>query len=155
MVPGLGVEPRRARGPRDFKATGERQRIKDLANSLPFPVSEESEEGRRVRGVWTPRWIPEPALDGVWEHWAPPEPSVDTHRSRCRRTNSRGVTTSSPWKPEARKSAWSPVTMMRARPDSAQARNLRSSGSSQADTGTVAGCTMRVSLVTRSEDGVD
>ncbi len=48
-VPGLGVEPRRARGPRDFKATGERQRTKDLVNSLPFPVSEESEECRRVR----------------------------------------------------------------------------------------------------------
>src|SRR2546425_12902281 len=58
MVPGLGVEPRRARGPRDFKATGERQRTKGLANSLPFPVSEESEEGRRVRGLWTPRWTP-------------------------------------------------------------------------------------------------
>src|SRR5437867_392466 len=58
MVPGLGVEPRRARGPRDFKATGKRQRTKGLANSLPFPVSEESEEGRRVRGLWTPRWTP-------------------------------------------------------------------------------------------------
>src|SRR3989442_322842 len=65
LVPGLGVEPRRARGPRDFKATGKRQRTTDLANSLPFPVSEESEEGRRVRGLWTPRWTPEPALDGV------------------------------------------------------------------------------------------
>src|SRR5881396_2448483 len=60
MVPGLGVEPRRARGPRDFKATGKRQRIKDLANSLPFPVSEESEECRRVRGLWTPRRTPVP-----------------------------------------------------------------------------------------------
>src|SRR5712691_7247409 len=99
MVPGLGVEPRRARGPRDFKATGERQRIKDLGNSLPFPVSEESEEGRRVRGVWTPRWTPESALDRVPECRAPRGKSVDTYRSRCRRTNSRGVTTSSPWKP--------------------------------------------------------
>jgi hypothetical protein len=44
MVPGVGVEPIQARGPRDFKATGKRQRIKDLANSLPFPVSEESED---------------------------------------------------------------------------------------------------------------
>src|SRR5213593_4742521 len=47
-VPGLGVEPRRARGPRDFKATGRGQRTKGLFNSLPFPVSEESEECRRV-----------------------------------------------------------------------------------------------------------
>src|SRR6185295_15945697 len=44
MVPGVGVEPTQARAPRDFKATGERQRTKDLANSLPFPVSEESED---------------------------------------------------------------------------------------------------------------
>ena len=36
MVPGVGVEPTQARGPRDFKATGERQETKDLANSLPF-----------------------------------------------------------------------------------------------------------------------
>ncbi len=36
IVPGLGVEPRRARGPRDFKATGRGQRTKDLDNSLPF-----------------------------------------------------------------------------------------------------------------------
>ena len=35
-MPGLGVEPRRARGPRDFKAPGKGQRTKDLANSLPF-----------------------------------------------------------------------------------------------------------------------
>src|SRR5436309_461137 len=34
---------------RDFKATGKRERAKDLANSLPFPVSEESEECCRVR----------------------------------------------------------------------------------------------------------
>src|SRR5881396_1883590 len=58
MVPGLGVEPRRAGGPRDFKATGKRQRTKDLANSLPFPVSEESEEYCKVRGLWIPRWTP-------------------------------------------------------------------------------------------------
>jgi Recombinase zinc beta ribbon domain len=60
MVPGVGVEPTQARGPRDFKATGERQRTQGLANSLPFPVSEESEEGRRVRGLRTPRWTIEP-----------------------------------------------------------------------------------------------
>src|SRR6266849_5365118 len=71
MVPGLGVEPRRARGPRDFKATGERQRIKDLGNSLPFPVSEESEEGRRVRGLWTPRWTPVFGLHGLLEGHLP------------------------------------------------------------------------------------
>ena len=58
MVPGVGVEPRRAGGPSDFKATGRGQRTKDSANSLPFPVSEESEEGRGVRGLWTPRWTP-------------------------------------------------------------------------------------------------
>jgi len=58
MVPGVGVKPTQARGPRDFKATGERHRTKDLANSLPFSVSEESEEGRGVRGLWTPRWTP-------------------------------------------------------------------------------------------------
>src|SRR5437867_3320040 len=62
VVPGLGVEPRRARGPRDFKSPGKRQRTKGLANSLPFPLSEESEECRRVRGLWTPRWTPESAL---------------------------------------------------------------------------------------------
>jgi hypothetical protein len=44
LVPGVGVEPTQARGPRDFKATGRRQGTKDLANSLPFPVSEESED---------------------------------------------------------------------------------------------------------------
>ncbi len=60
MVPGVGVEPTQARGPRDFKATGERRRTKDLANSLPFPVSEEYEEYCRVRGLWTPRWTPVP-----------------------------------------------------------------------------------------------
>ena len=32
----MGVEPTWALGPRDFKATGKRQRTKDLANSLPF-----------------------------------------------------------------------------------------------------------------------
>src|SRR5258706_15993614 len=32
---------------------GEQQ---DLSNSLPFPVSQESEECSRVRGLWTPRW---------------------------------------------------------------------------------------------------
>ncbi len=58
MVPGVGVEPTQARGPRDFEATGERQRTKDLANSLPFSRAEESEEGRRVRGLWTPGWTP-------------------------------------------------------------------------------------------------
>src|SRR5882724_20195 len=58
MVPGVGFEPTQARGPRDFKVTGKRQRTQDLANSLPFPVSEESDECRRVRGVWTPRWTP-------------------------------------------------------------------------------------------------
>jgi hypothetical protein len=36
MVPGVGVEPTRAGGPRDFKAAGKGQRIKDSANSLPF-----------------------------------------------------------------------------------------------------------------------
>jgi hypothetical protein len=35
-----------ARRPGDFKVAGERQRTQDLANSLPFPVSEESEGGR-------------------------------------------------------------------------------------------------------------
>jgi hypothetical protein len=59
--------------PGDFKATGERQRIQDLANSLPCPVSEESEEGRRVRGSWTPRWTPVPH---------PPEMSVFTEAAR-------------------------------------------------------------------------
>src|SRR5437867_9565972 len=68
MVPGLGVEPRRARGPRDFKATGQRQRTKDLANSLPFPVSEESEECCRVRGLWTPTWTPVFGLHGLLGH---------------------------------------------------------------------------------------
>src|SRR3989442_9148531 len=37
MVPGVGVEPTQARGPRDFKAPGKRRRTKDLSNSLPFP----------------------------------------------------------------------------------------------------------------------
>src|SRR5882762_7241209 len=50
MVPGVGVEPTQARGPRDFKVTGKRQRTQDLAK--------ESEEGRGVRGLWTPRWTP-------------------------------------------------------------------------------------------------
>src|SRR5436190_22843734 len=78
MVPGLGVEPRRARGPRDFKATGERQRIKDLANSLPFPVSEESEEGRGVRGLWTPRWTP--VAGDVEGEGQGARPGADRHR---------------------------------------------------------------------------
>src|SRR5262245_38530035 len=60
MVPGVGVEPTQARGPRDFKAPGRGQRTKDSAIRCPLSVSEESEEGRRVRGLWTPRWIPVP-----------------------------------------------------------------------------------------------
>ncbi len=36
MVPGAGVEPAGAEGPRDFKDMGEGQRTKDLSNSLPF-----------------------------------------------------------------------------------------------------------------------
>jgi hypothetical protein len=59
---GGGSRTHMARRPGDFKATGERQRTRDLGNSLPFPVSEESEEGRRVRGVWTPRWTPVPSV---------------------------------------------------------------------------------------------
>ena len=34
--------------PGEVKAAGESQRTRDLADSLPFPVSEESEEGRRA-----------------------------------------------------------------------------------------------------------
>ncbi len=56
MVPGVGVEPTRARGPRDFKAPGKGRRTKDSFNSLPFPASEESEECSTVRGLRTPRW---------------------------------------------------------------------------------------------------
>ena len=37
MVPGVGVEPTWADGPRDFKAPGKGRRTQDLANSLPFP----------------------------------------------------------------------------------------------------------------------
>ena len=52
---GAGVEPAGAEGPRDFKDTGEGQRTKDLANSLPFSRTRSTSRESTVRGVWTPR----------------------------------------------------------------------------------------------------
>ncbi len=55
-VPGVGVEPRRARGPWDFKAPGKGQRTKDLFNSLPF--SRPRSTRRVVESEWLRRrWL--------------------------------------------------------------------------------------------------
>jgi hypothetical protein len=57
-VPGAGVEPAGAEGPRDFKDTGEGKRTKDLSNTLPFSRPRSTSRGSTVRGLWTPIWTP-------------------------------------------------------------------------------------------------
>ena len=47
-------------------------------------------------GSRTPRWTRESALDEFPPRGAPPGLAAEAHRSRWRRTNSRGVTTSIP-----------------------------------------------------------
>ena len=55
---GGGIRTHKPFRAKDFKDTGEGQRTKDLANSLPFSRPRSTDRGSTVRGLWTPIWTP-------------------------------------------------------------------------------------------------